>query len=147
MLWGATLNSTVYFTIERTLNASAQNTNLGFVLLGGVYSQSNQTSQLIPFSGTVPPQYTNFMCLMPPSGSTTVGNNVFIYPIRVFGPGEDCPVLGFGSYLLSDIAASSFITILDWAGNPHTYYTTPSLNVVTAYGRSIGTTGLVILYE
>jgi hypothetical protein len=146
-LWGSTPTYSVYFTVERSLNASALNSNAGIAFVNGVYGQSNQYSQFIPASGTIPDKYQNLLCLMPPSGTTTVGNNVYVYPIRIFGPGENCPILGFGSYLLSDIAASSQITVLDWAGNPHNYYTTPSLNVPTAYGRSIGTTGLVILYE
>jgi hypothetical protein len=140
LLW----DSTSYYTlvmIERSHDGTGADTNLGVMM--GLGYPSGKYSQYIPFAGTIPAIYAAHNCCTPPTGTATYMTDVYLYPVRCWGPGEMAPFKGLANYFNADIAAASQITAADWSGTSRNFYTTgraPS----PSYG---GTTVWAVLYE
>ena len=144
--WGANNSScmTAAF-VERTHDATGADTAEGTIsFFGNGYGNFFQ-SQYVPSIGTVPSAYTtsSLGCTAPSSGSGTLGANVYLYPCRVFGPGEMAPFLGCVGYFNSDVSTGSTVTVTTWAGSNKTMYLA---NGWTSFNYG-GALAMGILYE
>lgn len=139
-LWDNTYHTLIM--VERSHDAAGADTGVGIMVCLGAATNA-KFSQFVPFSGAIPPMYSAHNCCTPPSGSATYGTDVYMFPVRCWGPGEMSPFKGLANYFNADIAVGSQITVTDWTGTSRNFYTTgraPTPN----YG---GTTVWAVLYE
>lgn len=111
-----------YLFIERTHNNDGSDSSFGVMVVFGSNTLSNY-SQLVPMTGTVPIQtkFSNTVgnitaAASPTSAPNQVGSTVYLAPVRVFGYGEQCPMVGLMAYYTSDIVTGNLTTVTDWTG-------------------------------
>ena len=104
-------NCLCVLSIERTKDSAGALTNAGVMLftLGTVITA---ISQYLPFSGTIPAQYSAWNCNVPYSNTITstsaYKNTVALYPIRCWTPGESGPSSNIFIYQTGDITPSPY---------------------------------------
>lgn len=141
-MWAANTSYSVVFVIERTHDAVGADTGVGLTVL--LAPGSSKSSAYLPFSGTLPPVYTNWNVASPPSGSGALSPNVYFYPVRCWAPGETFPALGALAYVAGDVATGGTYSIQGFDGNSRTYLPLGSGSAVVGYG---GNNHIAIRYE
>lgn len=140
-LWYASFAIAIF--VERSHDNTGADTSAG-VMLVCRGSQSALWHQYLPFSGNIPPGYNGLGCVAPSSGNGTYMTNVFMYPIRCFGPGELAPMNGCAAYFGEDIGPGQ-ITATGWDGATHNFATLgATMGATPSYG---GSTMWAVLYE
>ena len=140
-LWDAS-NFYALIMVERSHDAAGADTSAGIMI--GLGNSASKFTQFIPFAGPVPAQYAAFNCCSPPTGTATYATDVYMFPVRAWGPGEMAPFKGLAAYFNADIAAASQITVTDWSGTSRNFYAAGRAPVGASYG---GTTVWAVLYE
>lgn len=123
-------------SIERSHDTTGADTVDGvLILLSSNQSTNSAYSQYLDFSNSiVSTQYSKWNCAPPPSGSGAVGNNVYMYPVRGWKPGETCASLNLFEYFTSDLTAANPVTATTWDGSGHSLYPLGWNNSGTYYG-------------
>ena len=150
-------------SIERTKDSTGTLTSDG-VMLFTLGTTSTTTSQYLPFSGTIPAQYSAWNCNIPASNSTTstpaYKNTVALYPIRCWTPGESGPSSNIFIYQTTDITPSpvalatpNTVSLSLFDGNVTSTYV-PILNYNSAWAVTSGSNrgslaniGIAMRYE
>ena len=119
------------FCVERTWDASGNPTSEGAMLWMSSQSLPNST-QYVPFSGTIPSSYITYVnCVTPPTGTLSLGNNIYTVPLRVFGPGEISPFKSVMGYIAADLTALTPISLTNWDGSTITALPLGEINFIS----------------
>jgi len=118
-----TPNVTLLFGIERSKDASGNDTGDGVFFLGCSAGGGTFLTQYVPFVGATRAMQANITVPVPNITSLASGNVVGFAPILPFGQnGALSPSLNFLVYCNLDTAVSNMLPITIY-GNSHTYYT------------------------
>ena len=151
---GGTFNSSGYYgqmiSVERTHDSSGNDTSDGVLTFVSSFTgAANGYSQAIFFSGTTQPaEFNHWNCTMPPTGTGSANNNVYLYPVRAWGFGETCPSLNLFMYFTADLASQNAVTATLWSGASDTILPLGyELNGCFYYGGGGGTPCVAMRYD
>lgn len=118
------------FSIERTRDSSGTINNTGLLVctLPHYNSGASPKSQYIPFTGTAPSAYSAINCITTNTviGITASGNNVNLYPIKTWTPGESDPLTNLFVYYYPDLSKYQNYSVPIYGGTfTYTYKALP----------------------
>nr|WP_320132008.1 hypothetical protein [uncultured Holophaga sp.] len=123
------------FAIERTHNSSGNDTSDGVQIWTFLGRGAAQAFQYISFSAAYT-QYTHWNVSAPPAGTGVNGNNVALYPVRGWNPGETPASSQLFTYFTSDITAASKPSVTLWDGSSVVIFASSTSSI--SYGGSTG---------
>jgi hypothetical protein len=126
----------MWLDIERSKSAAGADTAEGVFYCG--QSVAATWSQFVPMAGPVPPNDNIIACLAPMAVSSSMGQDVQLYPIYPYNARPLNPIRGAAAYYKGDIVQDSVIPVTIY-GTTQTFYTAghqvygPMLRVGQAY--------------
>lgn len=124
------LSMMIYMFIERMHNTDGSDNGNGVMVIAGSPAVYN-TAQMVPVTGTLPPQ-AKMTCTLGNIGTGTTlvatsdqwGSNVYLQPVRIHGMGERPPMLGVMGYYATDLTDYNLTTVTNWDGTSVTVFPT-----------------------
>lgn len=121
------------FSIERTHGADGVDTGGGVNLLY-FHNSSARNSQHLPFAGTIPPLYTAWNTVIPPSGGGAQAPDINVFPVRYWTPGEGFPLHSAVAYVSTDFTQWSTISVTGFDNQSRTYLCVGGVHGTVSYG-------------
>lgn len=134
--------SGMFFGVERFKNADGTDNANGFVFWARSYSATH--FQVMYTSINTAFYETQIPVMTPTFNSSSIGNDVAVYPVYPLTPKMDNPLLGAMAYIHPDISREWAVSVQMY-GAPHTYLT--SGPYPTNFGRGSTNSCPMILWE